>query len=60
MKDISCNKTTQKYNVLSNVFTLPVSGNNRTPGPTAANIKGDVHGLITSTVLSQFNASVLH
>lgn len=60
MTDISCNKTTQEYNVLSIAFALSVHNNNRTPGPTGANVKGNVHGLIISTVLRQFNISVLH
>lgn len=60
MTDISCNKTTQKYNVSSIAFALSVNDRNRTTGPTGANVKGDVHGLIISTLLSQFNISVLH
>lgn len=60
MTDISCNKTTQKYNALSVAFALPVNNNNGSTGPTGANVKGDVHGLIISTVLSQFSISVPH
>lgn len=60
MTDISCNKTTHKYNVLSIAFALSVNNNNRTTGPTGVNVKGNIHGLIISTVLRQFNISVLH
>lgn len=40
MRDISRNKTTQKYNPLINAFTLPVNQNNRVVGPIGPNIKG--------------------
>lgn len=60
MTDISCNKTTQKCNVLSVAFALSANDNNGTTGPTGANVKGGVHGLVISTVLSQVNISVLH
>lgn len=59
MKDIRCNKTTQKYNVLINAFTLPVNEDKRATGSTGANIKGAVPGLIISNVLCQFSISAL-
>lgn len=43
MRDISCNKTTQKYNQLINAF--------RVVGPIGPNIKGAICGIIISTNL---------
>lgn len=54
MRDISRNKTTQKYNPLINAFTLPVNENNRVVQPIGPNIKGAICGLIISTALCQF------
>lgn len=54
MRDISCNKTTQKYNPLINAFTLPVNENHRVVRPIGPKIKGVICGLIISTALCRF------
>lgn len=54
MRDISCNKTTQKYNPLINAFALPVNENHRVVRPIGPKIKGVICGLIISTVLCRF------
>lgn len=54
MRDISCNKPTQKYNPLINAFTLPVNENNRVVRPIGPDIKGTISRLIISSAQCQF------
>lgn len=60
MRDISCNKTTQKYNPLINAFTLPVNENHRVVRPIGPKIKGVICGLIISTALCRFIISHIY
>lgn len=48
MRDISRNKTTQKYKPLINASTLPVNENNWVVGPIGPNIKGAAQRLSLS------------
>lgn len=54
MRDISRNKTTQKYKPLINASTLPLNEKNRVVRPIGPNIKGTICGLIISTAWCQF------
>lgn len=54
MRDISRNKTTQKYKPLINASTLPLNEKNRVVRPIGPNIKGAICGLIISTAWCQF------
>lgn len=59
MRDISCNKPTQKHNPLINAFALPANENNRVVRPIGPNIKSTISSLIISSAQCQFIISDL-
>lgn len=59
MRDISCNKPTQKHNPLINAFALPANENNRVVRPIGPNIKSAISSLIISSTQCQFIISYL-
>lgn len=54
MRDISCNKPTQKHNPLINAFALSANENNRVVRPIGRNIKSTISSLIISSAQCQF------
>lgn len=54
MRDISCNKPTQKHNPLINAFALPANENNRVVRPIGPNIKSTISSLIIFSTHCQF------
>lgn len=59
MRDISCNKPTQKHNPLINAFALLANENNRVVRPIGPNIKSTISSLIISSAQCQYIISDL-
>lgn len=59
MRDISCNKPTQKHNPLINAFALPANENNRVVRPIGPKIISTISSLIISSAQCQFIISDL-